>query len=76
MHIKRHCTNFNLRNQRCIFDKCSLIISERSPNVFCRRVFNELPEKLRKLNNIHSFKKGLHTFLLNKTYYSVDDFLQ
>ena len=49
MYILRNCKSFNVRNQKCIFEKFSLSISERSPEVFCKRIFNKFPEVIRKI---------------------------
>ena len=76
MYIFKNCNSFNVRNRKCIFEKFSLSVSERSPEVFCKRIFNKLPEEIRKIKSVNSFKRNLHVYLLNKTYYSVDEFLR
>jgi len=76
MYILKNCKSFNVRNQKCIFEKFSLSVSATSPEVFCKRIFNKLPEGIRKIKNLNSFKRNFHVYLLNKTYYSVDEFIR
>lgn len=40
------------------------------------KIYNKLPDDLRDIGNILTFKKHLHKFLINKNYYKVSEYLE
>lgn len=74
LFAKNHCDKFNQRNMTCLLDKFSLSVTERSADVFCKRVFNRLPTDIRKIDSLSLFKKRLHGYLLDKAFYSLTEF--
>jgi len=40
-----------------------LSISERSPEVLCKRILNKVPQEIRKINYVNSFKKSLQILI-------------
>lgn len=47
---------------------------ERSPAYMGRKVFNRLPEALKQIDQKVKFKKQLHSWFLEKGFYSLDEF--
>jgi hypothetical protein len=50
-------------------------IFKKSINNMGIKVYNKLPNHLKNLENTKSFKKQLKAFLLQRTFYSVDEYL-
>lgn len=43
--------------------------------VMAPKVYNKLPKSIRSEDNVRKFKSKLYLFLIDKTYYSIEDFL-
>ena len=39
------------------------------------KIYNKLPKLILDSNNINAFKKGIIDLLINKTYYSINEYL-
>lgn len=52
-----------------------LTLTERSPNYMCLRLYNKLPEKLKRINSEKRFKREIKTMLLELEPYKLEDFL-
>ena len=48
---------------------------EKTPSYAGSKLYNKLPEDIKLITPVHQFKKKLKTFLINKSYYSVGDYL-
>ncbi|CAK1597777.1 unnamed protein product [Parnassius mnemosyne] len=46
-------------------------------SIFCLSIpiYNKIPNDIKKINNIQTFKKSLKTLLINKSYYSINEYL-
>ena len=64
----RHTSDF--QTQFCRTD-----IFKKSVNNLVTKLYNKLPNYLKNLENLKPFKKQLKAFLLQQTFYSVDDYL-
>lgn len=53
---------------------CRTNVGYFSPECFAVRVFNMLPSEIKNVPNMPGFKFALKTFLINKSYYSVNEF--
>jgi len=40
------------------------------------KLYNKLPEKIKRLHTLNNFKKELQSILLQKTFYTVEEYLQ
>jgi hypothetical protein len=38
-------------------------------------LYNKVPDQIKQKNHFNSFKKGLRSFLLKHSFYSVDEFM-
>jgi len=76
LFVKKNCDNFNERQGKCLIDKFSLSISERSPDVFCKRIFNSLPVDVRKSVSLNVFRRQLHAFLVGEAFFSLKEFFE
>lgn len=66
--------NTRQKNQfRIPFAKLKLTYN--SPKYMGLRIFNKLPDSLRYINNIRSFKSNLKKFLIEKHFYSLNEFI-
>ena len=52
----------------------STALFNKGPLMNCIKVFNALPAEIRGLVSLNAFKSQLKMFLINKEYYSIDDF--
>lgn len=64
----RHCNDFHVPFRR-------LKTGCKSPNVLGPKLFNNLPVVIRNAKNVSVFKRNLKEFLIEKCFYSVDDYL-
>jgi hypothetical protein len=67
-HETRHRLDF--QTQFCRAD-----IFKKSVNKMGIKLYNKLPKYLKNLENTIFFKKQLKTFLLQQTFYSIDEYL-
>ena len=54
---------------------CRTNILKKSVNNFGTKLYNKLPNYLKNKENLKLFKKQLKSFLLQQTFYSVDEYL-
>ena len=54
---------------------CKTDIFKRSAINLATKLYNKLPNYLKNLENLKPFKKQLKAFLLQQTFYSVDEYL-
>lgn len=52
----------------------NLSITHNSPNYLGLKIFNNLPDDLSNIGNLHQFKKKLKLFLTDKCFYSLSEF--
>jgi hypothetical protein len=72
---KRDITRFNTRYpDRLVLPNMNTVMRSKSCYSMCIKIFNRLPDELKKLP-ITTFKKKLFSFLVEKCYYSLNDFL-
>lgn len=65
----RSCTDFRITLH-------STSQFERSPSYSCIKIFNCLPVEIKNTNSVYTFKKKLKLYLLQNSFYSIDEFLQ
>lgn len=53
----------------------NLALYEKGPMYSCGKVYNRLPNFIKHCDTVFSFKNKLKTFLVEKCYYSLDEFL-
>lgn len=51
-----------------------LKVSQKSPNTLGLKIFNKLPQHIKSHKVTHKFKKHLKQFLIEQTFYKLDDF--
>lgn len=67
--------NYNRRNKHKIaFPTNRIKLASKSPNHRLSKIYNKIPTILKKEDKDHIFYKKLKLFLLQKCYYSVDQF--
>jgi hypothetical protein len=54
---------------------CGTDIFKKCVNNLGTKLYNKLPNYIKNLENLKSFKKQLKIFLLQQTFYSVDEYL-
>lgn len=69
-----HQYNTRFRND-FQYPRHRLTLYQKTPHYMGRKLFNKLPNNLKIIINENKFKKELKNFLLEKIYYSVDQFL-
>jgi Reverse transcriptase (RNA-dependent DNA polymerase) len=70
------CHNYNTRkNNDLNVPFCRVKASFIAPDALGIRIFNNIPDEIKKLENKHTFRKHLKLFLLDKSYYRVDEYL-
>lgn len=78
--VRRNLSKFSQVSSLRRADKLHLVPSkttlfQRSIFTMAPKVYNKLPKCVRSAENINIFKKKLFLFLIDKTYYSVESFL-
>ena len=66
-----------IRHDRLDFQTqfCRTDIFKKSVNNMGTKLYNKLPNYLKNLENLKLFKKQFKAFLLQQTFYSVDEYL-
>ena len=81
--VKTHPEVFTFNNQKYLtrqninihHNRYELSLSSKSPyNTLCM-LYNKLPSAVKQTTNVHSLKTKLKTYLLEKTYYSLTEYL-
>lgn len=67
--------SYNNRNNFYIYPVHRLTVTEKGAKYSCMKYFNKLPLSIRQIENISSFKKRLHRFLLDLEPYTIDEYL-
>lgn len=67
-HNTRHASNYVLPTHH-------LTLFEKKPTYIGRKLFNHLPEDLKRSRQDKNFKKQLKTWLLQRTVYTIEEFL-
>lgn len=68
--------HYDTRNRNLIKPaKHRLIIFEKSPQYLGPKIFNKLPAKFHQIEELKKFKKSLKCWLLERPYYSLQEFL-
>lgn len=80
LFVKRNSEFFDKFNTRRLNKKLKMPTSKCtlfSKSFFCMgpKLYNHLPKTLRDIDNLQSFKTNLKQFLINKAYYTVNDYL-
>ncbi|VEN43702.1 unnamed protein product [Callosobruchus maculatus] len=57
-----------------IYPKHRLALVEKGPQYTCLKLFNQLPNKLKEIDNLRLFKKKLYKLLLRLEPYKLEDF--
>nr|CAI5817711.1 unnamed protein product [Callosobruchus analis] len=58
-----------------IYPRHRLTLVEKGPQYTCIKLFNQLPNKLKEIDNLRQFKKKLYKLLVKVEPYSLEDFL-
>lgn len=67
---------YNTRhNQLLTVPAHNLTLYEKSPKYMGIKCFNKLPNDLKSINNINTFKKNIFDFLLERSFYTVSEYL-
>jgi hypothetical protein len=68
--------HYSTRGKNKIYIRaCKTAVIQNSVLNMASRLFNKLPERIRILENLRSFKTEVKILLFTKTFYSVDEFL-
>jgi hypothetical protein len=51
-------------------------LAQSSPHFMASKIYNRLPQEIRNCSDLTKFKKKLKSFLVDKAYYSLEEFLQ
>lgn len=69
-----HCYNTRFRGD-FKYPVHRLKLTEKTPLYAGKRFFNKLPTKYKTMLNTNSFKSSLSSFLLDRSYYTIEEFL-
>ena len=77
--VKRNVSidGYNMRNKLNFHvEFCSTILFQKSAINVVIKLYNTMPESIKKLDKSKPFKKELKSLLLSHSFYSIDEFLQ
>ncbi|KAK9499221.1 hypothetical protein O3M35_002299 [Rhynocoris fuscipes] len=67
--------SYNIRNKSDINLPFRILTkSQQSPSYMSVKIFNKIPEEIKKLS-LNNFKRKLNVFLITKSYYTIEEFL-
>lgn len=70
-----HSVNTRNKNKLCI-TQCNLALRQRGLGYMGVKLYNHLPENLKTIRDIKQFKCKFKDLLINKCYYSVEEYLE
>ena len=75
------CNNYNhdyetRKKNELLIPVHTLSVFERSPRYMGIKLYNKLPQKIKELNNITTFKNEVKKLLINNVYYEVKEYLE
>lgn len=73
--LQTHTHNHNTRHKHISAEHHRLTFYEQKPLYAGQKIFQILPEHIRTIDTMHKFKIELKTFLFEKAYYSLHEFL-
>ena len=69
--------NYPTRGSGNIYVRCAkLNVTNKSPTHLGALVFNKLPERIKSATSVRVFKKLLHTYMLERMFYTVGEFFE
>ena len=54
---------------------CNTVLYQKGVINMGKKLFNKLPIQIKQLDNFKSFKREVKTFLVNNSFYTIDEFL-
>lgn len=68
-HFTRHNNNLHVQQHR-------MKLTQYNSMHINIKFYNKLPPKIKKINNMKAFRQEVKVFLIDKAYYSINDFLE
>jgi len=69
--------SYNTRNSNKIHvNQVKSTLTKKGPVFYSAKIYNKLPEEIRKVKSESGFKKALKEFLIEKAYYSLEEYLE
>jgi hypothetical protein len=67
--------NYNTRRKLNLHVQYCKTVLKKSVMNMGISLYNKVPDQIKQKDNFNSFKKGLRSFLLKHSFYSVDEFI-
>jgi hypothetical protein len=69
-------SNYNIRRKPNLHVQyCNTVLFKKSVMNMGISFYNKVPDQIKQKDNLNSFKKGLRSFLLKHSFYSVDELM-